>query len=59
MTGMTMLSKEEMIQTNGGFCPFTDEFIRTRIRELMDAGKTEEAAKFIKAMYELGCTGDV
>lgn len=55
MRGMTLLSREEMAKTVGGACPYTKEYIQQHVKELLDAGKKEAAAEFIRMVYELGC----
>lgn len=55
MEGMKVLLKEEKKEIKGGKCPYTPEYIKNHIRELMEAGKVEAAEEFIRITYELGC----
>lgn len=55
MKGVKELTKKEMMQTVGGFCPYTKEYIREHANSLMAAGKKEAAYEFLRQCYELGC----
>lgn len=56
MKGMKLLTQKEKIETVGGACPFTKEFIQQQVKMYMDAGCEDLAAEFIRYCYEdLGC----